>query len=176
MGFYIFYQIYHDELEYSYIGSTTNFKNRKSYHKSICNNSNYKAYNLKLYQTIRENGSWDAWNMVPIDQGSYDDKMSAHIQEEKLRIQYNGNLNSNVCSTGLNPTDVDYKKDYYIANADRYKDYQKKYNIANSDHYKDYQKQYRLDNDEHIKDYQKQYRLRKIEERQKILNENNLNI
>ena len=45
-----------DNPELLYIGSTSNFTQRKHQHKSNCRNDNGKEYNLKLYQTIRENG------------------------------------------------------------------------------------------------------------------------
>lgn len=46
-----------------YIGSTTNFNQRKGEHKKNCNNENNKEYNKKLYQFIRGNGDWGNWNM-----------------------------------------------------------------------------------------------------------------
>ena len=50
-----------------YVGHTTNFSQRKSYHKSACENPNSSTYNTKLYKTIRENGGWYNWEMVEID-------------------------------------------------------------------------------------------------------------
>ena len=44
-----------------YIGSTTNKYRRKQQHKSSCNSSNGKYYNLYLYQFIRENGGFANW-------------------------------------------------------------------------------------------------------------------
>ena len=44
---------------FTYIGSTTSFTNRRSGHKGKIYNENQKAYNCKLYKTIRENdGDW----------------------------------------------------------------------------------------------------------------------
>ena len=48
--------VYNDKL--IYIGSTTNFKQRKSAHKTCCNNEKGRKYNLKLYRMIRENGGF----------------------------------------------------------------------------------------------------------------------
>ena len=43
-----------------YVGSTTSFTQRKSKHKSECNNPKSNAYNKPFYVYIRENGGWDA--------------------------------------------------------------------------------------------------------------------
>ena len=41
-----------------YIGSTTNFRERKHSHKSISNCSNSSFSNRKIYKTINENGGF----------------------------------------------------------------------------------------------------------------------
>ena len=54
----IIYKICCNDLnvKYVYVGHTTNFVKRKCNHKSDCNNNNSKSYDLKVYQTIRDNG------------------------------------------------------------------------------------------------------------------------
>ena len=47
-----------------YVGHTTNFTNRKYQHKSNCINETSKEYNHKVYHLIRENGGWEAFNMI----------------------------------------------------------------------------------------------------------------
>ncbi len=42
-----------------YVGHTTDFTNRKKSHKDRCIHPNNPKYNLKVYQIMRENGSWD---------------------------------------------------------------------------------------------------------------------
>jgi hypothetical protein len=96
MSQYIFYKIACEDCpEYVYIGSTKSFRSRKYQHKSSCNNTNNKSYNLKLYNKIRENGGWDNWSMNVIDEGNDLTFTQSRIKEEDLRIKYNGNLNSN---------------------------------------------------------------------------------
>lgn len=51
-----------------YIGSTVNFNNRKSQHKSNCSNEKSDTYNLKVYKKIREYGGWENWAMFPIEE------------------------------------------------------------------------------------------------------------
>jgi hypothetical protein len=70
----IIYKIWKDDLYY--VGSTTHFTERKAKHKYSCNNENAVGYNLKLYQTIRENGGWGEWNIIEIEE--YKDR---HKQE-----------------------------------------------------------------------------------------------
>ena len=67
-----------------YIGSTVNFKSRKSQHKSMCNNPKGKKYHLKLYQFIRAMGGWENWDMVLIDTVSCENKLELH----KIERQY----------------------------------------------------------------------------------------
>tara|TARA_R110002073_G_C9296231_1_gene566436 strand:- start:46 stop:792 length:747 start_codon:yes stop_codon:yes gene_type:complete len=50
-----------------YIGSTTNFRGRKSQHKSYCSNPKSEAYNYTKYQYIRENGGFDNFSMIQIE-------------------------------------------------------------------------------------------------------------
>ena len=73
----VIYKIKHNE-DYDdtniYIGSTSNFKNRKYQHKCSCNSEKGKKYNLPVYQYIRDNGGWDNFVMIPIEQYSCNDK------------------------------------------------------------------------------------------------------
>ena len=41
-----------------YVGSTTNFRNRKNEHNNKCHNTNSVKYNYKIYQFIRANGGF----------------------------------------------------------------------------------------------------------------------
>ena len=51
----------------TYIGSTTNLKQRICRHKSACNNPNGKVYHLPVYKYIRENGGWTMWECVVVE-------------------------------------------------------------------------------------------------------------
>ena len=81
----IIYKLVHNE-DYDnaniYIGSTTDFVKRKNQHKSICNNENYKEYNHKKYQYIRENGGWEEWNMIESEKHNCNDGNEARAREE----------------------------------------------------------------------------------------------
>ena len=64
-----------------YIGHTTDFRARKTRHKAGCLNENGKHYNLNIYKIIRENGSWDNWEMIEIEKYPCNDSNEAGKRE-----------------------------------------------------------------------------------------------
>jgi len=94
---YIFYKIscIDKNIDYSYIGSTKNFRRRKCEHKSVCTNEASKKYNIILYKTIRENGGWDNWTMSPIGKGIFENRLDALIEEQNYINYNNTTLNTN---------------------------------------------------------------------------------
>ena len=90
----IMYKIQHNEDEsLLYVGSTTNFNNRKSHHKGICVNQASSAYNRKLYRMIRENGGWDCFSMVKIEDFSCENGRDAEAREDELMRELNADMN-----------------------------------------------------------------------------------
>ena len=81
--------------DHLYVGSTCNFVRRKCCHKSSLNNENDKAYNYKLYQTIRENDN--EWDMQPYKLFQCKNKMEMNIEEERCRVELKANMNSQSC-------------------------------------------------------------------------------
>jgi predicted GIY-YIG superfamily endonuclease len=89
----IIYKIWKDDD--FYVGSTTDFTTRKYKHKNMCNDKKCKMYNLKVYQTIRDKGGWNAWEMIPLEE--YVDcksRTQARIREEEWRVKLNADLNT----------------------------------------------------------------------------------
>jgi len=87
----IIYKIWQDDD--FYVGSTTDFTNRKRSHKCSC-----KISNLKIYQTIREKGGWIAWQMTPLEEyKECKSQIEARIREEEWRVKIQANLNSQKC-------------------------------------------------------------------------------
>ena len=66
-----------------YINFTTELVRRKSYHKCIYNNFEHKNYNDILYETIRENGDWDNWKVIMIEEYP-----CGNINECESRLRY----------------------------------------------------------------------------------------
>lgn len=96
MSDYIVYKIYKDGVDYVYVGSTKAFNNRKYKHKERCNNeTNKKNYNCKIYTIIRDNGGWDTWNMVKIDEIKDCSLTESQIKEQEWIDKLKANMNTN---------------------------------------------------------------------------------
>lgn len=76
-----------------YIGSTTDYTKRKSAHKYTCNNVSDKNYNNKTYKIIRENGGWNNWCMVLIENYPCINKREAEARERHWFDELNAKLN-----------------------------------------------------------------------------------
>ena len=89
----IIYKIYckNSNINDVYIGHTTNMIKRKCLHKSGCNNLNNK---LKIYNTIREHGGWENWEMIEIAKYNCKDKTEARIKEQQHYEELKSSLNS----------------------------------------------------------------------------------
>ena len=149
-----------------YVGNTTNFTKRKTQHKTNCNNDHLVEYNFYVYQFIRDNGGWNNWNMIVLENVSCIDGNEARQHERKWMVEKHATLNKRIPSR----TDAEYridnkdkikedKKQYRINNADKIKEYTTKYNINNADKIKEDNKQYRINNADKIKEDKKQYRI-----------------
>jgi hypothetical protein len=74
---------------YTYIASTTDeFVKRKSAHKSSCNNQKNRYHNLLLYAVIRENGGWENFEMIQIEEHPCHNKRELEFREEQIRREY----------------------------------------------------------------------------------------
>jgi len=139
-----------------YVGSTTDFPSRKYKHKSNCSNEKSTEYRFKLYQTIRDKGGWDSWEMTPLEE--YVDcksQIQARIREEEWRVKLNAILNTKRAYTSKEQRKEDLanydkihadkikeqQKQRYIDNADKIKEQQKTYYKKYADEYKAYNSQ-----------------------------------
>ena len=80
-----------------YVGSTCNFKGRKSQHKRNIYKENSERYNMKIYKTIRDNGG--QWDMKPYKEFPCESKLQLSIEEERVRVELNADMNSCPCYT-----------------------------------------------------------------------------
>ena len=91
----IIYKIQHKEIdELLYVGSTTDFTRRKAQHKRACDNANNKCHNFKVYETIRDNGGFDCFNIIVIKDFPCNTKQEALMEEDKIMRQMKCNMNS----------------------------------------------------------------------------------
>jgi hypothetical protein len=77
-----------------YVGHTTNFKQRKIEHKYACCNKNCKSYNSKVYSFIRNNGGFDNWHFVEIEQFPCTSKVEAQMRENYWYFIFKAVLNT----------------------------------------------------------------------------------
>ena len=114
-----------------YVGSTTNFTNRKWSHKSICNNINSVAYEYDIYKFIRNNEGWDAWKMVLIEYYKCNNGIELCAREQHWINEYKPNLLNYHCSERSKEQwrldNIEHIKEYKIENRDRLKAYQQTY-------------------------------------------------
>lgn len=134
-------------MNHIYIGHTTDFIRRKCKHKQDCNNPEAKNYHVKLYKTIRENGGWDNWDMILVEDFPCKNKLEASARERYYYELLNGSLNTNKPNRNL--------KEYYQDNKNKILEYQNNYNNNN----KDKLKEYREANKDKIKEYNSNYRI-----------------
>ena len=106
------------EIKEIYIGSTTNFTRRKCEHKYLCNNPTSNKHHLKVYQFIRDHGSWENWDMVLVETVSCETKLELHKIERKYIEENNSTLNGCIPSR----TDKEYTKQYREKNREKLKE------------------------------------------------------
>jgi hypothetical protein len=122
MSYYI-YKICCDDLpDYNYVGSTKSFRQRKNYHKEKS-----LIHNSKLYVTIRENGGWDNWRMVILEECGEITYTQARIKEEEHRVKLNANMNSYKCYRTTEEK-KEYDKEWKENNKEFVLNYHKEYN------------------------------------------------
>lgn len=78
----------------TYVGHTTNFKQRYEDHEKSVTTSD-----RKLYSFIRNHGGWSNWYMKPLSNTSCKNKCDAALEELYWYIKMNATLN--ICTPGL---------------------------------------------------------------------------
>ena len=91
----IFYKLHHanDLTKECYVGSSSNFAQRKREHKSRCNNPNSNAHNLRVYRYIRSNGGFANWTFTVLEERENLTKKRKLIRERVLTERHGGTLN-----------------------------------------------------------------------------------
>jgi hypothetical protein len=164
----VIYKIEHESKpELLYIGSTTNFIKRKYSHKKGCNKEKDNAYNIKLYQMMRENGGFNEFKIMVIKNYPCNNKIELLIEEEKHRKEFKAILNTNKAYL----TD-DEKKEQNKQNKEYQKEYQAEYRQENKEEIKEYDKEYYEKNKEQIKEKSKEYKANNKEKIKKYYQDN----
>lgn len=142
-----------------YIGSTTNFTKRKYCHKICCNNENNKKYNFQIYQTIRNNGGFENWSMILIEDFPCENKREAEKREQYWKDELKPDMNKKnpfkiEFNIKVNP--IEYYKEHYqkelLKNPNINKDQYQKRLLKNSNHCKEHYQKVLLKNPEFCKE------------------------
>jgi group I intron endonuclease len=133
-----------------YVGSTVKFPKRKIKHRYSCNTESNSTYNYPVYQYIRNNGNFDNFDFVIIEEYKAIDKKDLHKRERYWIEVLNPSLNRQV------PTQT--KKEYNQVNKQQIKEHKKKYNQENKEHIKERKKKKYQENKEKISEKIKEYR------------------
>jgi len=108
-----------------YVGSTTEFTRRKHYHKCLTRTSD-----TRLYVFIRENGGWDNWTMVQIEEYPCMNGNEKRARERYWIETLGATLNMRKpirTKDELEDYRKEYQKEYQEANGEKLKVYQFKY-------------------------------------------------
>ncbi len=140
----IIYKLCSNDLDITdiYIGSTCNFHRRKASHKNTCYNESKKSYNGKVYKYIRDNGGFENWNMIQLEEKSLENKREKEALEREWIEKLKPSLNSYI------PTRTD--KEYYQDNKEKIKERVKKHRELNKDKINEHNRKYHQDNREKI--------------------------
>ncbi len=125
-----------------YIGHTTNFKTRKNQHKNCCNNKSQTNYFLNIYQFIRDNGGWNNWTMIKIEDYPCNSLLDATKRERELLEEFKPNLNYNIPART--------KKEYYQDNSEYFSLLNRDRRLNNLDKFKEKDKIYYDNNKDKI--------------------------
>jgi hypothetical protein len=132
-----------------YVGHTTDFKSRKSRHKSNCNDTKNKnkCYNLKVYEFIRANGGWNNFDMIEIEKYTEcKDSNEARTRERYWYEILNAKLNMRFpqrTHEELKECDKINSKIYREKHKEEIKEHRKEYHKLYNEEHKEYKKQYR---------------------------------
>ncbi len=148
----LIYKLEKDGIAY-YVGSTTNFTKRKSHHKDSCNHINREQYNYPIYKFIRDNGGWDDFKMVLIENYKCNDSNELFAREQHWINEFKPTLLNINNAVALNA------KQYYIENQEKIKKNVAKYNLENKEAITKRATQYIIDNKDVINKRRTQRRI-----------------
>ena len=146
-----------------YVGHTTNFTQRKRYHKNAYFNENHPNHSCPVYKFMKKHGGWENFVMLQMEEFPCETKREAELREEFWRKKLNATLNANQAFTTPEERRIQTNNNYV------------KFCKRNPTYMKDYGKAYRDANKERKKLYMKEYYQRKkLEKLNKEIPETNI--
>ena len=151
----IIYHIRHMESkEVVYVGSTTNFSNRKGKHKYLWNKEG-NHFKIPIYCHIRDNGGFDCFEIIPIQSLKLENKTQLLIAEQVEIDRHSTLVNSYKAHTTFEEKRIDNIekcKKWWENNSEKLK----KYYQENKENINEKHKNYREANKEQIKEKRKE--------------------
>ena len=147
-----------DDCDEVYIGSTTNFTERKAKHKFNCTNEKTKNHNLKIYQTMRENGGFGNWRMIQVEAYPCQSKRELEAKEEEIRKEFKAKLNAKRAfrtEEERKEEQEHYNQLYYKENIEKMKEKMKNYYENNKEKIKERGSKWREENADKRTEYDK---------------------
>ena len=144
-----------------YIGSTLNQYRRKCEHKRKCENKrkcndpNNKIYNFPVYQFIRDNGGFDNWDLIILEEYPAKNKNDLLWKEREWIEKLKPTLNSQrpiITTEELRGLKRENQKNYYENNKEKVRESDKKYRKNNPEKIRQIAKKYYQENKEKIKE------------------------
>ena len=152
-----------------YVGHTTNFTNRKRDHKKACYNIKNNTY---VYTIIRQNGGWENWDMIMIEEISV-----ANVNEaKKIERHWIETLQATLNKKLPGRTMPEYRITYNENNKDKISEQNKIYRENNKNTIKEMKQLYYQNNKDRISEQKKIYRennKNRIKERKQLYYQNN---
>lgn len=152
-----------------YVGRTTDASSRFQQHRICCNNPNIKAYNYKLYKTIRETGGLQNWEFLELENVEHEPKQTELAREREAFWfkQLSATLNQNVpnqdhkvsCKIWAQNNiehSKQYRKQYYIEHREENKEMCKAYYETHKEQIRQASKAWIAKNHEYNKQYQRE--------------------
>jgi len=130
-----------------YVGSTCNFTRRKNAHKNDSKNPHKPMYNTKVYKFIRDNGGFENWDMILVEEYPCENKLQKTKRERYWCEELKSVLNSSVPSR----TSKEYKRE----NKEKLNKQRNEHREKNKEKFNQIQKEYREKNNDKLVEYRK---------------------
>lgn len=154
------------DLNYCYIGHTTNIIDRMKHHKMQATSEVANKIHFKLYQAIKQNGGWNEWEMIELDKINQKTKLQARIREQELIIEHKANLNTlnaYITEEERATTKKAITEKYREENKELIRAQEKKYKEEHKEIIAEQMKKYREENKEKIREKNKEYKEKNME-------------
>ena len=141
-----------------YVGSTIDFKERKTRHKWNCNNITAREHHKPVYALIRET-SFDCYEIIPVTYLSLNNRQELVIEEQTEMDKHSNLLNVRGAVLDIEKRKEKkkiYVANYFVKNREKICKKTREYNIINRDIIKERGKEYREKNKERINEYKKE--------------------